>query len=62
MDATHLVLNQARAATGWNAFSDDPVLQGVVTRSAPWVAEKAYRMSAGVERCRQPPSGSSLII
>jgi putative acyl-CoA dehydrogenase len=39
--ATHQVLNQARAATGWNAFSDDAVLQGVVTRSVPWVDDKA---------------------
>ena len=39
--ATHQVLNQARAATGWNAFSEDAVLQGVVTRSVPWVADKA---------------------
>jgi putative acyl-CoA dehydrogenase len=39
--ATHQVLNQARAATGWNAFSDDAVLQRVVTRGAPWVADKA---------------------
>jgi putative acyl-CoA dehydrogenase len=42
--ATHQVLNQARAATGWNAFSDDAVLQSVVTRSAPWVADKALAL------------------
>ena len=39
--ATHQVLNQARAATGWNAFSEDAVLQAIVTRSVPWVADKA---------------------
>ena len=39
--ATHQVLNQARAATGWNAFSEDAVLQVIVTRSVPWVADKA---------------------
>ena len=38
---THQVLNQARPATGWNAFSDDAVLTGIVDRLAPWVAEKA---------------------
>ena len=44
--ATHRVLNQARAATGWNAFSDDAVLQRVVTRGAPWVADKAGALGA----------------
>jgi putative acyl-CoA dehydrogenase len=44
--ATHQVLNQARAATGWNAFSDDAVLQRVVTRGAPWVADKAGALGA----------------
>ena len=32
--ATHQVLNQARPATGWNAFSGDAVLQGIVARGA----------------------------
>jgi putative acyl-CoA dehydrogenase len=44
--ATHEVLNQARPATGWNAFSNDAVLQGVVARSAPWVADKAVVLGA----------------
>ncbi len=38
---THRVLNQARPATGWNAFSDDSVLTGIVARQAPWAADKA---------------------
>src|SRR6478735_923354 len=44
--STHQVLNQARPATGWNAFSDDAVLQGVVTRQAPWVAGRAMALGA----------------
>jgi putative acyl-CoA dehydrogenase len=44
--ATHQVLNQAGPATGWNAFSDDAVLRGVVTRGAPWVADKAAALGA----------------
>ncbi|SEG73724.1 acyl-CoA dehydrogenase family protein [Bosea lathyri] len=43
---THQVLNQARLAVGWNAFSDDAVLQGVVARLAPWVAEQAAALGA----------------
>ena len=43
---THQVLNQARAATGWNAFSDDAVLRGIVARGAPWVAGKAAALGA----------------
>jgi putative acyl-CoA dehydrogenase len=39
--ATHQVLNQARPATGWNAYDDDAVLRGIVARGAPWVAQKA---------------------
>ena len=44
--STHQVLNQARPATGWNAFSNDAVLQGVVTRGAPWVADMAAVLGA----------------
>ena len=44
--ATHRVLNQARAATGWNAFSDDAVLKGIVARGAPWVAGRAAALGA----------------
>jgi|GEM_PF-4738181 len=43
---THQVLNQARPATGWNAFSGDAALAGVVDRLAPWVAEKASALGA----------------
>ena len=44
--ATHQVLNQARPAIGWNAFTGDKVLQGTVARGAPWVAEKATALGA----------------
>ena len=51
--ATHQVLNQARPATGWNAFSGDAVLRGIVARGAPWVAEKATALGqqAGDAAC-----------
>jgi putative acyl-CoA dehydrogenase len=44
--ATHQVLNQARPATGWNAFSSDAVLQGIVARGSPWVADNAVALGA----------------
>ncbi|MBN9449339.1 MAG: acyl-CoA dehydrogenase family protein [Bosea sp.] len=44
--ATHQVLNQARPATGWNAFSGDTVLQGVVARLVPWATGKAGALGA----------------
>ena len=44
--ATHQVLNQARPAIGWNAFSGDAVLRGIVARGAPWVADKATALGA----------------
>jgi putative acyl-CoA dehydrogenase len=43
---THQVLNQARPATGWNAFSDDAVLSNIVDRLAPWVSDKASALGA----------------
>ena len=44
--ATHDVLNQARPALGWNAFTGDRVLTAIAGRSAPWVAERAARLGA----------------
>ena len=38
--------NQARPATGWNAFSDDRLLVSIADRYAPWVKEKAARLGA----------------
>lgn len=38
--------NQAKAATGWNAFSGDRVLVSIADRLAPWVKEKAAKLGA----------------
>ncbi|AKJ30823.1 acyl-CoA dehydrogenase [Caldimonas brevitalea] len=38
--ATHLVVNQARAPAGFNAFAADAVLTAAVAREAPWAAER----------------------
>jgi len=43
---TRQVLNQAKAAIGFNAFSDDVVLRESVTRHAPWAAAKASALGA----------------
>ena len=39
-------LNQAKAATGWNAFSDDRLLVSIADRFAPWVKGKAAKLGA----------------
>jgi putative acyl-CoA dehydrogenase len=39
-------LNQAKPATGWNAFSDDRLLVSIADRLAPWVKEKAGKLGA----------------
>jgi putative acyl-CoA dehydrogenase len=44
--ATHQVLNQARPATGWNAFSDDRLLVALTETYAPWVKDQAARLGA----------------
>jgi putative acyl-CoA dehydrogenase len=38
--------NQAKPATGWNAFSDDRLLVSMADRYAPWVKEKAAKLGA----------------
>ena len=38
--------NQAKAATGWNAFSDDRLLVSIAERLAPWVKDKAAKLGA----------------
>lgn len=43
---THQVLNQARPAVGWNAFSDDRVLTAIAARHAAWVSAKAGKLGA----------------
>ena len=38
--ATHVVTNQARPATGFNAFDGDKVLSAAIQREAPWAADR----------------------
>jgi putative acyl-CoA dehydrogenase len=38
--ATHVVRNQARPATGFDAFGGDAVLRAAVDRDAPWAASR----------------------
>jgi putative acyl-CoA dehydrogenase len=44
--ATHAVVNQAHAAVGFNAFSDDQVLTAAIAREAPWAAERCAAVGA----------------
>ena len=43
---THQVLNQAKPATGYNAFTDDAVLRDQVERYAPWSVANATAIGA----------------
>ena len=43
---THEVLNQARPAEGFNAFSDDIVMREAIAREAPWAAERCAALGA----------------
>jgi putative acyl-CoA dehydrogenase len=43
---THEVRNQARPATGFNAFSDDAVLTAAIGREAPWAATRCAAVGA----------------
>ena len=43
---THEVRNQARPATGFNAFADDVVLKAAIAREAPWAAERCSALGA----------------
>lgn len=44
--STHEVLNQARPATGFNAFSGDAVLRAGIEREAPWAASRCAALGA----------------
>jgi putative acyl-CoA dehydrogenase len=44
--ATHVVLNQARPATGHNAYLGDAVLVAAIARDAPWAAERCAALGA----------------
>src|SRR4029453_11500551 len=43
---THKVLNQAKPATGFNAFSGDAVLRAAIEREAPWAADRCEALGA----------------
>lgn len=43
---THQVLNQAKPATGFNAFTDDVVLRDQIERYAPWSVANAKAIGA----------------
>lgn len=43
---THQVRNQAKPATGFNAFTGDVVLRGAIDREAPWAAERCAALGA----------------
>uniref|UniRef100_UPI003B519A72 acyl-CoA dehydrogenase family protein n=1 Tax=Roseovarius indicus TaxID=540747 RepID=UPI003B519A72 len=43
---THEVRNQARPATGFNAFTGDTVLREAIAREAPWAADKCAALGA----------------
>lgn len=44
--STHEVLNQARPASGFNAFTGDAVLRAGIAREAPWAAERCTALGA----------------
>lgn len=43
---THDVRNQAKPATGFNAFTGDAVLREAIAREAPWAAERCAALGA----------------
>jgi putative acyl-CoA dehydrogenase len=43
---THKVLNQAKPATGFNAFTGDAVLRAAIEREAPWAADRCEALGA----------------
>jgi putative acyl-CoA dehydrogenase len=44
--STHDVLNQAKPASGFNAFSGDAVLRAAIDREAPWAADRCTALGA----------------
>ena len=53
--STHEVLNQAKPASGFNAFSGDVVLREAVEREAPWAADRCEALGtlAGDEHVQE---------
>jgi putative acyl-CoA dehydrogenase len=43
---THKVLNQAKPAAGFNAFTGDAVLRAAIDREAPWAADRCEALGA----------------
>lgn len=44
--STHEVRNQARPASGFNAFTGDAVLRAAIEREAPWAADRCQALGA----------------
>ncbi len=44
--STHKVLNQAKPAAGFNAFTGDAVLRAAIEREAPWAADRCEALGA----------------
>ena len=44
--ATHEVRNQARPATGFNAFDDDRALSDLIARMVPWAKDRLSALGA----------------
>ena len=44
--STHAVLNQAKSASGFNAFTGDAVLRAAIEREAPWAADRCEALGA----------------
>ena len=53
--STHVVLNQAKPASGFNAFEDDVVLRAAIAREAPWAASRCAALGklAGDEEVQE---------
>jgi len=44
--STHEVVNQAKPASGFNAFTADVVLRAAIDREAPWAADRCEALGA----------------
>jgi putative acyl-CoA dehydrogenase len=44
--STHHVLNQAQAASGYNAFTGDVVIKSAIEREAPWAEQRCESLGA----------------
>lgn len=46
--STHQVLNQAKPATGFNAFTQDAVINAAIEREAPWAHERCAALGLAI--------------